>query len=52
MIGPFLLIALTALLSAAPTQCGKLKIEEETRDAEVIFVGEVMEVEERPLMQE
>lgn len=49
MVNLLLLMSLSALLSAAPTPCGKPKIEQMTRGAEVVFVGEVVEVE-RPLL--
>lgn len=42
-------LALAALLP--PTPCGGPKLEQMTRDAEVVFVGEVREVEKPSLMQ-
>jgi hypothetical protein len=51
MMNIFLSLALVALLPAAPAQCGKPKLERMTREAEVVFVGEVIEVEERSMIQ-
>jgi hypothetical protein len=51
MVNLLLSLALAALLPAAPTQCGKPKLERMTRESDVIFVGEVVEVEEPALMQ-
>jgi hypothetical protein len=51
MMNLLLSSALAALLPAAPTPCGGPKLEQMTRDAEVVFVGEVREVEEPSLMQ-
>lgn len=51
MVNLLLSLLLVALLPAAPTQCGKPKLERMTRDSEIVFVGEVVEVEERGLIQ-
>lgn len=51
MTSLLLSFTLAALLPAVPTQCGKPKLEQMTRDAEVIFVGEVVEVERPALIQ-
>jgi hypothetical protein len=50
MVNLLLSLALVALLPAAPAQCGLPQIERMTRDSEVVFVGEVLDVE-HPLMQ-
>jgi hypothetical protein len=50
VIGLLLLSALITPPPVAPTHCGKPKIEQVTRESEVVFVGEVVEVE-RPFMQ-
>lgn len=51
MVNLLLPLALVALLPVAPTQCGKPKIDQMTRDSEVVFVGEVREVEKPSLAQ-
>jgi hypothetical protein len=49
MLNLLLSLTLVTMLPAAPTQCGRPQIERMTRDSEVVFVGEVIEVE-RPLL--